>query len=260
MQLNYSNDPLIGAEGGLADSGNNDILTYNNPVQAIPAGRALFKIIGDDDGVKLPDADAVARVVGVAVRTIAMESDADGNIVYPPKSAISGIRKGRIYVKVEEAVTPDDAVFVRFGGKQQVQTITFSIDFVALNKINMKINGEPIAEVTFDTDQATTMGLLDAAITAMEGVAGVTTLGKVVTITSEQDVDIDITDVLVTLGATQPTSIVAETVVGRSLADRGSFRKTADSGTAFELLNAKWTNTGAGALAGDIAVLDINLP
>lgn len=260
MQLNYSNDPLIGAEGGLADSGNNDILTYNNPVIAIPAGRALFKIIGDDDGVKLPDLDAAARVVGVAVRTLAMEVDADGNIVYPPKSAISGIRKGRIYVKVEEAVTPDDAVFVRFDGKAQVQTITFSADFVALNKINMKINGEPISEVTFDTNQATTMTALDAAITAMEGVANVVTAGDVVTITSEQDVTLAITDILVTLGVSQPTSIVAETVVGRPLSDRGLFRKTADSGTAFSLPNAKWTNTGAGVLAGDIAVLDINLP
>jgi hypothetical protein len=254
MQLSYGNDPLVGAEGGLADSGYHDVLTYNNPVVEIPFGRGLFKILDDDDGVKLPDSDAPTRFLGVAVRSLTSEVN-----VYPIKSAISGLAKGRIYVLVEEAVDADDPVYCRFGGKQQVQTITFSADFVALNKINMKINGEPIAEVTFDTDQATTMTALDAAITAMEGVAGVTTLGDVVTITSEQDVTLEITEIAVTLGVSQATSVVAETVVGVPLADRGKFRKSADSATAMLIpsTKARWTT---GAAAGTVAVLDVNLP
>lgn len=253
MQTDY-NDPPIAYAGMLADSGNNDILTYNNPSMAVPFGRALLKIVGDDDGVKLPDADAVARFLAVSVYDAVQNEDG----AYPEKSAISGIRKGRIYVEVEEAVTVDDAVYTRYLGKKQVQTITFSGVLITGNKVNLKINDVSMVEVPFNTSHAQTMADLDAAISAMVGVNNVTVGGNVLTITSDQDGALLITNVVVTEGVSQATATVAETVPGIPLSDRGRFRKTADSATAFQITaGAKWTR---GAAAGGFAVLDLNLP
>ncbi len=253
LQMDYSNDSEIGLEGGFADSGFHDVLTKNNPTEEIPFGRALFNIADDDDGVKLPDANDATRFVGVSIFDQAIEGSS-----YPVKSAVACIKRGRANVRAEEALNADDPIFIRINGKQQVQTLTFDINFVASNKINLKINGEPIAEVTFDTDQATTMGLLDAAITAMQGVANVTTLGKVVTITSKQDVDLIISDIVVTLGVSQPVGVVAETVTGIPTSDRGRFRKSADGGTAIQLTEGvKWNR---GVAAPGIAIIDVNLP
>lgn len=253
FDITYEDDSPIGVEGGFADTGFHDVVTKNNPSQEIIFGRGLFNIADDDDGVKLPDVNDAARFRGVALRDQSIEEG-----FYPAKSAVAVIKKGRVHVNAEEALNEDDPVFIRINGKQQVQTITFDIDFVASNKINLKINGEPISEVTFDTDQATTMGLLDAAITAMEGVANVTTLGKVVTITSVQDVTLEITEIAVTEGADQAEGVVEEAVVGIPVAHRGRFRKSADGGTAIQLtVGVKWAQ---GVVAPGVAVLDINLP
>lgn len=253
LQLTYEDDSPIGLEGGFADTGFHDVVTANNPTLEIPFGRGLFNIADDDDGVKLPDVNDAARFRGIAMRDQAIEGGS-----YPAKSPVAMMKRGRAYVYAEEALNEDDPVFVRINGKKQVQTITFSADFVALNKINLKVNGEPIAEVTFSVDQATTMGLLDAAISAMEGVDNVATLGQVVTITSKQDVTLEISDVVVTLGVSQPTATILQTVAGVPTSARGQFRKSADSGTAIQLTSGvKWNK---GCAAAGIAVIDLNLP
>ena len=50
-------------------------------------------------------------------------------------------------------------------------TITFNADLVTSNVVNGSINGVAIAAVTFDTDHATTMAALAAAIEALPSVA-----------------------------------------------------------------------------------------
>ncbi|OHD25173.1 MAG: hypothetical protein A2Y38_06665 [Spirochaetes bacterium GWB1_59_5] len=79
----------------------------------IPFGRAVAKVTGDDNGVELPDSGA-AVLLGVAVRDISVEEgDATAENAFAADSAVGVLRRGQIWVQVEEAVTPDDAVFVR---------------------------------------------------------------------------------------------------------------------------------------------------
>ena len=54
------------------------------------------------------------------------------------------------------------------------QTITFDADLITGNKVNMKIKGLPISEITFATSNDATMAALAAAIAAMPGVASAT--------------------------------------------------------------------------------------
>ncbi len=253
FKVNYTDDSPIGVSGGFADSGFHDVVTKNNPPQEVPFGRALFNIVDDDDGIKLPDVDKESRFRGVSIRDESIEGGS-----YPEKSAVAVIKRGRVFVHAEESLNEEDPVYIRIDGKQQIQTITFDIDFEIGNKINLKVNGEPISEVTFSVNQSTTMGLLDDAITAMEGVANVTTEGKVVTITSDQDVTLEITEIAVTEGGNQAVGVVEETLAGIPVSHRGRFRKSADGGTAIQLTEGvKWSQ---GVTAPGVAVLDINLP
>jgi hypothetical protein len=101
----------------------------------------------------------------------------------------------------------------------QASTITFSADFVASNKIDMDINGDPMTQVTRTTDQATTMGLIVTQLLAdfpdvIQSVAilpdGVNP-NRVLEITSFPNFSAVATNVLVTLGASQATATVVNT-------------------------------------------------
>lgn len=90
-----------------------NIVTRNNPAVEIPFGRAVAKIVGDDDGIKLPDGAGVT-LEGVCLESRAVpEGSATLDSAWPVKSAVPVIRRGRVRVFVEEAVTPADSVFVR---------------------------------------------------------------------------------------------------------------------------------------------------
>lgn len=114
---------------------------------------------------------------------------------------------------------PDTATDV-FNDKN---TITYNADFVALNVINVTVNGLAIDPVTFTDDQATTMGLLVAAIAALDPDFEVTSLARVVTITAPgQDIVIS---GAVTLGATQATTTVGTAAVADDLVFLGAVLK-----------------------------------
>lgn len=83
-------------------------------------------------------------------------------------------------------------------------TVTYSADFITGNVIDLTVNGDAIESVTFDTDQATTMGLLVAAIQALDPDYKVTVAARVVTIVTPGE-DIVVTGA-VTGGATQATT------------------------------------------------------
>lgn len=259
-QNSYPLNMPIGIAGQLADNGPHDVLTYNNPLQAIPAGRALEKISGDANGVQLPD-DGSANIVGLSLRDRAQEGAA-----YEPKSAVAVLRKGRILVAVEEAVTPESAPHYRYGTKAQQVLIDFSANFVTGNSISLKIRrsvlGEFVQEhtvgpVAFNTDHATTAAALETAIEAVTGVQGVAVSGNDFTVTAQTDVELEIFDVLVTGGASQATATVTETVKARLSSDLGSIRASVDGSTAAALTGAKFLTAAA---AGGLAVLDVNLP
>ena len=153
-------------------------------------------------------------------------------------------------------IVPADTVYVRYAGKAQVQTITFDADLITANKINLKIDGVSMTEITYATSHDATMAAIAAQIQAQfNSVATATCPGggsRVITVTSIPDTEIVISDVLVTEGASQATAAVAETVAMVLTSDRGKFRKDADSTSAAALPNAKYI---VGASAGGYAVV-----
>lgn len=123
-QTSYSLTMDIAVSGMLADmaGGPKKTETYNNPDDEIPFGRAVAKISGDENGIKLPDGGGVV-IVGIAVRDNQVEEgDASVENAYDNDSAVCVLRRGRIYVEVDQTVTPDSSVYVRHtanGGDDQ---------------------------------------------------------------------------------------------------------------------------------------------
>jgi uncharacterized metal-binding protein len=87
---------------------------------------------------------------------------------------------------------------------KDIATLLYDADFVSLNVINGTVNGVAWAPVTFDTDQATTLAALIAAIDAMTGVSAVAGAARTVVIEMDDSSTITVTTV-VTLGASQAT-------------------------------------------------------
>lgn len=117
MQTSYSIDQSAGLPGQMADCGFQDSITGINSSAAMPFGKLAVK--GASDGLcKLPalatDITSKGLVMGVSVKTHAMESSLSGDPQYPINSVPSLLRKGRIYVKVEETVVVGDDVYVRY--------------------------------------------------------------------------------------------------------------------------------------------------
>lgn len=86
-------------------------------------GFGRYCVLGTDKEkqVKLPglaaDITALVSKRGVALQVHTKENLANGNAPsYKDKETVSVEEKGEVYVKVEDAVTPLSAVFVRFQG------------------------------------------------------------------------------------------------------------------------------------------------
>lgn len=103
----------------------------------------------------------------------------------------------------------------------KVVTVDFDINFVALNSIAYKIDGVAQAPVVFDTDQATTMAALAAAIQAHPNIATAAVSDtKQLTITAQTPgIPFTISDILVTLGVTQPVATITTTTPNSGLVD-----------------------------------------
>lgn len=95
----------------------------------------------------------------------------------------------------------------------EVQTLTFSADFVTGNEIDMDIHGTAITTVPFNTDHDTTMDDLAAAIQASSYVVTATvTAARVITITAQTaGIPTDIENIEIDGGASQPTATLATT-------------------------------------------------
>jgi len=110
--------------------------------------------------------------------------------------------------------------------KANVATIVFAGDLVTGNKINLKVNGHAMSEVTFATDHATTMGLIITAIKAITGVTNAVldtsdSNRRTILVYSVDGLDCIVTNIAVTAGSTQTTgtstSDTADTIYGVSI-------------------------------------------
>jgi len=244
-------DPAVA--GQLYDTGPNDVITMNNPAIAVLFGQAVEKIATDEDGIKLPD-NGAPDIWGIAIKDPSETED-----YYPVLSAIGVVTKGRIYVPVEEAVTPDDSVFVRFNGIAQVQTYVLDADLVALNIITVTVDGNVLTE-TYAASHNTTMGLFAAQIQAQASVNTAVFGTRTITVTSVIGNAVAVTvlaDEGITLGVSQAGIVITETTAGVPYEDRGKFRTDVDGGTAVAWTGAKYIK---GAAAGALAVVEVSVP
>lgn len=121
MQENYSINMAPGRVGQIADSSIRDIESYKNPAGEVKFGRAVTRGAATNEVVH-PDATGEVTneklIRGVVVATHEMESKADGEDPgYVANSVVPVMRKGRVFVKTEDAVTEGtSSVFVRFAG------------------------------------------------------------------------------------------------------------------------------------------------
>lgn len=258
-QTSYSAQYAVGRAGMKADDGVVDVLSRVNVGIRVFFGRAVVRATDPDTEIKLPTTSGeVAKLVGVSLLDLALESnDGDGlDPNYPAGSDVACLAKGRVWVKVEDAVTPDSSVYVRYAGKKQTQTIVLDADLVTGNTIAGTLGATAIS-VAFDTNHATTMGNLETAVEAVAGIESATVSSRTLTIVTEQDhADVDLGgDFAVTDGASQAGVTEAETVAAVHTRERGAFRTDADSSSAAANTKMKFLTS---ASAGGLAMLQID--
>lgn len=127
----------------------------------------------------------------------------------------------------------------------EVITLTLNADLITGNKVNGSINGEAITEVDFDTDHATTMTALAAAIAALDGVTASVTAARVITVVvANQDGLAE--DFLVTAGVSQatitPTYSTADIFAGVMVHEHVMARSTVDGSEVAKYFNKHAAN------------------
>lgn len=123
MQTVYNKTPAIAFDGMLADTnGNNDVLSRASE-EATSFGYGLAVVAGTDPDVQAILPVGAAKLLGVSLHSHANEVNADNENLIQETSVFNVLHAGRIYVKVEEAVTPASPVFIRVaagaGGTQK---------------------------------------------------------------------------------------------------------------------------------------------
>jgi hypothetical protein len=238
MQLQYR-DELQQAIAGLAST-IKDSRTYFC-VENLLFGKAIVKATGNDKQAQLPSG-AGGKYVGVTILDKGIPHD-----YYPARDPLASLVDGRIWVRAEQAVTADSAVYVRHTGKSNVATITLNADLVAANTFNITVDGVSIA-VLFDTNHATTMAAIVAAIQAQATVVTATSNtggnNRVITVTSVLNGEVTVlSGASVTGGASQAGVVIATTTAGVAGTARGDFRGDADAATAELVTWAKFLGT-----------------
>jgi hypothetical protein len=126
-QTAYTTYMTAAFPGMLADIGENSILSYVNEEATanLPFGVALAKGTADNQFLAMVNGSSV--IIGVSVHTHQVDpgqvASSPAGAGIPPKYAAGVLTRGRIYVQVEEAVTPASSVYVRHtsgaGGTQK---------------------------------------------------------------------------------------------------------------------------------------------
>jgi hypothetical protein len=114
MQTTYGTTPEPGLPGQLYDLSPMTKDSYINAAGAdLPFGIALAKGTGDQDAI-LVAADT-AKILGIAIHSHAYDNQAlSGTAGIPDDRMLNVVKRGRVWVRVEEAVTKGDAVYVRY--------------------------------------------------------------------------------------------------------------------------------------------------
>jgi hypothetical protein len=253
-QLIYSQSMALARAGMVADNGDKHVASKVNPVVAIPFGLAVCLGVDPDRDVKLPTSAAeAAAACGVAlVDTI--ECSASGDPQYPIGSAVAVLRKGRVWVKVLEAVTAGDDVYVRYAdgindtnddqkgafgkskdGTAQVTTVTPTA--VNSTLYYMTING---MYFEYTSDGSATAGEIAAAFVAL----------------------INAQDTLPVTASGTVTVILTADVAGTSFevdvgANLAAVATTPNAGAAAKWERAKYLTSAA---ADGLAMLEVNMP
>lgn len=116
MSQNSVAEQTAAVAGMKGDAGDDHVLS-RAAEEAIPFGKLVVLGTDLDTQCALPAASAdvtdAGKQLGVSLQSHAMEqsSSRDG---YLEKDMVSVMHKGRVYVKVEETVTPADPVYVRY--------------------------------------------------------------------------------------------------------------------------------------------------
>lgn len=240
VQDSYTINPTKAFAGMIADQRPREI--DSKVWEGTASGRfGIFAARGTATGqAKLPTTNSLAAMLGPIVASHTSELGrangvSDTTIEIAAGAPLNVMREGNIYVETENACTAGNDVYVRFAGKQQVQTIVFSADLITSNVVNLKVGGVAISPVTFDDTHANMMTAIAAAIDVASG--GLTTSTKnarTITVTTDADVaDQDITNVVVTLGLSQATAVVTETHASfNSTGTLGQVRADADTDAA----------------------------
>jgi len=262
-QLSYSNEMELGVEGQKADLSNVDVLS-RAAEGSVPVGRVV--VIGTDKDVqcKLPTVSTDITAQGKALGVAMLDSRAlNGQTSYANKEAVSVAHKGRVFVKPEEVMDPTSTPYVRFKGKKQVQTIVWDADFVASNTINGKVGGVAISQVTYATSHAATIAAVATAIAAANTkVLSATASSRTITVVSDWDQELELSDWVVAAGSSQADETITQTQARVLTTDVGKIRATVDNdegsaATAAALPKSRILKSNESV--GDLAVLEIDL-
>lgn len=113
-QTSVSEAPTAAFQGMLADTGpNNDVASFvNESTSEIPFGVMVMQGTADDQCKPL--AATTDKLIGIVVHSHAYDKDNElGSTGLKQYVSVGVLRKGRIWVPVEEAVTPASSVLVR---------------------------------------------------------------------------------------------------------------------------------------------------
>ncbi|MFZ5440471.1 MAG: structural cement protein Gp24 [Myxococcota bacterium] len=126
-QTSYTTYQSAAFAGMLADNGETDILSYVSEEASanLPFGVAVAKGTADNGMLAMVNGSSV--IVGVLAHTHQVDpsqlASSPAGAGVPPKYLGNVLKRGRIVVQVEEAVTPASAVYVRHtagaGGTQK---------------------------------------------------------------------------------------------------------------------------------------------
>lgn len=120
---NYSMDVAVSGLLVEASGGAKSIGTWITPDDEIPFGRGVVKKSGDANGVVLPTGGS-DRLEGIALYDPKVEAGAASvENAYPADTEIAVLKRGKVWVEVDQNVTPDDAVYCRYtvnGGSDQL--------------------------------------------------------------------------------------------------------------------------------------------
>jgi len=106
---------------------------------------------------------------------------------------------------IDKGYTPDITDKLTYLS-DKAMIVTFSVNFIAGNTIDMDVNGVSMVQVVFTTNHTITMGLLKTNIEAISGIEQVDATGKILTIIAEsEDSPVTVTNDQVVGGISQPT-------------------------------------------------------